>query len=313
MSPKTISINPVFLSGSNSKKYLNNTRKKRERKQKPQSLVKPNKLRKQLLSRIKDFQKNSEENIPSLEINTDLQEFDTDFNESLKYLETLAKNKKEKKSKKNKSQSFDTNINVSTEIPTELNVTPPIQSQGIATISTDISLPSTQQTLRMRPKETPPYSNLKNGTRPTYREWKKTQSIKPPTLYIENKPPDVTPSERNIKLNEIKQTYKENEPVRKIQKKVRTVKYHLGKNLEQISVLIKNRKTRKLVQHEHALLKQKGILEIKNYLRSKNLIKAGSVAPNDVLRQMYEQSILAGEISNKNKDTLIHNFFNDKP
>ena len=93
MSQKTISINPEFLASSNSKKLLNKSRKKREKKQKPQSLVKPNKLRKQLLSRIKNFQKNNEEKPPSLEIKTDLQEFDTDFNESLQYLETLAKNK----------------------------------------------------------------------------------------------------------------------------------------------------------------------------------------------------------------------------
>ena len=57
MSEKTITINPEFLSTTQSKHRDNKSRKKREKKLKPQSLDKPNKLRKQLLSRIKIFQK----------------------------------------------------------------------------------------------------------------------------------------------------------------------------------------------------------------------------------------------------------------
>jgi hypothetical protein len=91
----------------------------------------------------------------------------------------------------------------------------------------------------------------------------------------------------------------------------RTLKYKLGKHANgKVSVLIKNSQTRRRVQTEHSLLKQKSILDIKNYLRSKNLLKVGSEAPNDVLRHLYEQSILAGQIENKAKDTLIHNYFN---
>ena len=91
----------------------------------------------------------------------------------------------------------------------------------------------------------------------------------------------------------------------------RTLKYKLGKHANgKVSVLIKNSHTRRKVQTEQALLKQKSILDIKNYLREKNLLKVGSEAPNDVLRHLYEQSILAGQIENKSKDTLIHNFFN---
>ena len=91
----------------------------------------------------------------------------------------------------------------------------------------------------------------------------------------------------------------------------RTVKYKLGKHSNgTVSVLIKNSQTRRKIQTEHALLKQKSILDVKNFLRGKNLLKAGSAAPNDVVRQIYEQSILAGQVENKAKDTLIHNYFN---
>ena len=93
----------------------------------------------------------------------------------------------------------------------------------------------------------------------------------------------------------------------------RTLKYKLGKHANgTVSVLIKNSQTRRKVQTEQALLKQKSILDIKNDLRSKNLLKAGSNAPSDVLRQLYEQSILAGQVENKAKETLIHNYFNDE-
>ena len=44
------------------------------------------------------------------------------------------------------------------------------------------------------------------------------------------------------------------------------------------------------------------------YLRKHNMIKAGSNAPHDVLRQLYQSSHLAGEINNKSNDNLIHNY-----
>ena len=104
--------------------------------------------------------------------------------------------------------------------------------------------------------------------------------------------------------------YKPTMPKRK--RITRTVKYKLGKHKNgTVSVLIKNSQTRRKIQTEQADLKQKSILDVKNFLRSKNLLKVGSAAPNDVLRQIYEQSILAGQVENKSKDTLIHNYFNE--
>ena len=46
-------------------------------------------------------------------------------------------------------------------------------------------------------------------------------------------------------------------------------------------------------------------------MKEHGLIKAGSNAPNDVVRKIYESSMLTGDIINKNKDTLLHNFLSD--
>ena len=95
-----------------------------------------------------------------------------------------------------------------------------------------------------------------------------------------------------------------------ITKKTIKRKYTLGRSRlkKSVSVLIKDRGTRKKVLTAQKDLKRKNINDIKTYLREHNLIKTGSNAPNDVLRNMYETSMLSGEITNLNTDTLFHNF-----
>ena len=41
------------------------------------------------------------------------------------------------------------------------------------------------------------------------------------------------------------------------------------------------------------------------------MLKTGSSCPDEILRKMYESSIMSGEITNTNKNVLIHNFLND--
>ena len=53
------------------------------------------------------------------------------------------------------------------------------------------------------------------------------------------------------------------------------------------------------------------INDVKKYLRKHGFLKAGSLAPNDVIRKMYESTMLTGDITNTNKDVLMHNFMHD--
>ena len=100
---------------------------------------------------------------------------------------------------------------------------------------------------------------------------------------------------------------------KKIIKKTIKKKYTLGKSKikKTVGVLIKDRGTRKQVLTAQKDLKRKSINEIKEYLRDHNLIKAGSNAPNDVVRKLYETSMLAGDITNSNTEILLHNFSKD--
>jgi len=361
---KKIEFNPAFLSAGGSSK----TKKNRAPKMAP--VLSPNILRNKLLKRIKEHKKkeltplgggvnvNSSANTPSLAENKNV---DDEFNSSFQLLEELAKKKKQTAKIHNKSVKHYTPHypEVHLELPDDLKDTR--QTVTVPTLDISPIISDNLNTGKNITAEEVPYGILKNGQKPTYRQWRnktqkniestednnpettsraqklkdlqlklnsletKIQQPKPPTesVIIPTTAPlptqafsptfDTSASSRvNTQTDSLVPVVggkKINENKKLLKRTIRR-KYTLGKSKlkRSVSVLLKDRNTRKNVLIAHRALKTVPINEINVYLKKQNLIKIGSSAPSDIIRQIYESAVLAGEITNTNKDILLHNF-----
>jgi len=171
-------------------------------------------------------------------------------------------------------------------------------------------------------KEDPPHGCLKNGTKPTFREWA-TKMLNKPVDAIKNMLGGGSGDNATESMNAIPNTNLNNNvnntenntidpaQVAGMRVKIRKTKkkrFRIGKHDDVVGVLLKNKQTQRHIQSQHLTLKQKTIGEIRKYLYDHQLLKIGSNAPPDVLRRMYEDAILTGEVKNTNKDVLLHNF-----
>jgi len=111
------------------------------------------------------------------------------------------------------------------------------------------------------------YSNLKNGSKPTFRQLKGPKTIKQFTSF--------------------------------------------GKKNDTVRVLIKKEEDYTAVEKDIDKLKKHPMTKIRNYLRTRKLYKIGSTAPDEILRDIYVNANLTGEVENKSSDTLIHNYLHD--
>jgi hypothetical protein len=325
---KTIQVNPAFLSLSRK----NKTKKYKEKKNKRKNLrmsIKPNNIKKKLIAKIKEHQRDNLEkrNINTLNKTNEIKEnqkFAKDFNEQLNYLEQIIQRKKEKKRRKKmhrktkRKEKMNHNTNRIRHMQQKNNIRS--------------NLISNQNAYQIAPE--PPYGCLKNGSKPTYSQYKKTLKMrekltkhhknpinvsepKPKVLIEEN---TIQPSlvSREDKLARLKARLampkKKNNKDTLIKVKKTIKKYKLGKNEKNrvIGVLVKSGKTRKLIKNEQNILRKKCLSEIKQYLRKHNLIKTGSSAPESVLRKLYEDSFLSGNVYNKNTANLLHNYLNNE-
>lgn len=358
---KPITINPdLFKVGGGTKKE----RPSHNKTQKISTIknnIQPNKLKRDLLQKIKNYkqkEKNSTENVERKSIQnndsnknnrerkgiyknldtTENNEFQNEFMKSLNFLQQLSQKGRNKTMKVNRPI-----INI--DVPDNLKENYDNDPKLVTTNNENGDVP---------------YGCLKNGNKPTFRQWKnytvKNTSYKEPQLVnlpvksesmnnvqdnktntnestlndVENE--RVSNEINNEINNEIKRevsqvinnnnnnihdiqnqnTYYNSNPNNSyISTKTKTIKYHLGKKNRKVSILIKNAATRKKINAEHNKIKRTSVLEMKNYLRKHNLLKAGSEAPNDIIRKLYEQCLLSGNINNTNKDNLLHNYLND--
>lgn len=326
---KSISINPEFfkISGRASKK---------KKKQKPKfnaKSLKPNDIKKKLIAKIKAHQKREKEKLQQ-ENETKKETFRSDFKETISYLEEMKKNnikKKKKKRERNKTlkrrkdqplsiettESSDTQNNNNTQ-PSGIQIH--LGSMDDKPTTDNINNNSNSQINNLIAKD-PPYGCLKNGSKPTWRQYnktlkkEKTSESKPMFNLSMDLPKHKEFLERQKKLQEIKNrisTPKAKPKKRKIQTKRIRKKITLGKIGNKVGVLVKSKKTRKIIKNEVNVLKKKSIHNIKDYLRQHNLIKIGSSAPDYILRSIYENAFLSGEIKNKNADVLLHNWHKEE-
>jgi hypothetical protein len=329
-SKKTIKVNTDFFKVNSSPKKD----KSRVKKTPKQKSVTPNKMRKEFFKKIKDFQEKKKEqtNITTsaesnpVEINKE-HDFENEFNKSLQFLDNIMKTRKQKEKSKETIQlepaNFDKHLPKNTHVDiTPVDITPvditPVDITPMDITPVDITSVDNvcaPPKIKLLPK--PPYSTLKGTNKPTYREWIKTQKSTNGTkssssIVIKDKP---VPGE-SIRSKKLELYKKEKERERlndiKSKKSTFTIKRTLGKNGKHISVLIKSLKVRNDINREKIKLNQKSINDIKKYLRSRNIIKIGSTSPNDILRKMYEQCVLTGNINNKNAANLVHNYVNEK-
>ena len=106
----------------------------------------------------------------------------------------------------------------------------------------------------------------------------------------------------------------EKETPKQYLKKTVKRKFTLGKSdkLKKVAVLIKDKKTRKNIINTQKELKKMNITDVRKYLRQHGIIKVGSTCPPDILRKTFESALMAGEITNVNKETILHNFLNEE-
>lgn len=158
-----------------------------------------------------------------------------------------------------------------------------------------------------------PYGVLKNGTKPTFKEWSLNNRDSNTIACEPVRQPIEILTEENVKVFDSVSngldsvTVCEPVPV-PITKKIRVGK---NKRTKSVDVLIENLHTRKLNKDKFQLLKKTNISTIKNYLKNRQLIKVGSNAPNTLMRYMYENIKECGDVINDNKSNLLHNFTKD--
>lgn len=130
------------------------------------------------------------------------------------------------------------------------------------------------------PQNSPKFGCLKGGNLPTFRQF-------------HNKTVKYSSDSQNNLPNKLHS---------------KTIKYCLGKKGKYVSVLVKNRDSRKKIIEECNRLKETKLIDMKNYLKRHNFLKSGTNAPPEIIKKMYEQCLLAGDIRNLNNKSFIQNY-----
>jgi hypothetical protein len=315
---KTISINPDLFKLANNKKTSRKKREKAEKKdikvKSPQNEKQKNKLirRQHILKRLreqqeKNYNKLIQESKPVKQNNKSANSsFNNDFSESVEYFNNLSIKNKEKESHNYTLKNYQSNKSNGGVLNNQLDIHP---------VTNGLDINDKNEIHLSKPVidnvSTPVWGCLKNGNLPTFRNWKNsTQKI---NNSEEEEEEDNFKKEVRSKMKYMKEDEEIQPKLNLIKKQKRTVKrtHKVGRSsvFSKIGVLVSNKTIRNNVINKTQEIKQVPIEEVRRYLVKKGLIKIGSIAPNDVLRKMYETSnLICGDLENHNVENLLHNY-----
>lgn len=339
---KLINIDPNMFTFS---QQNNNTRKKQNKKpkanlkiktknQKKKDTLKKQSLLRMIRSHQEDkykqiFNKNKDKKIKEFDESDDKESFKDSFEHSKEYLKSLINDNSERqKPKRNitlkNTDSFnakepliiDTKIenvplsidltNIGKTNDTTLdNIVIPTLENDIAPVEVETNNEELMES-NIKIPEPPKFGVLKNGNLPTYRSYF-NKTIKAGEKQFNN---HSEMREKFIKKKKYSEIYKKNKRKKTIRRTFQT-----GKSLKvpKISVLVSNKTIRNNTTLKILKSKEVPISKIKKELIKRGLIKTGTIAPNDLLRKMYETiELLCGDVQNYNSDTMLYNFLNDK-
>lgn len=125
----------------------------------------------------------------------------------------------------------------------------------------------------VRNREEPNWGCLKNGMKPTYSKYK---------------------------------TLKKNSKVRFLRKTRQIV----GKNKKtrKVKICIRSKPAQQTIKRQIKSLDKKPLKEIIRYMKSRNLLKGYTEAPEYMIRDMYKQCVLSGDIKNNNRKKLVQHY-----
>lgn len=95
-------------------------------------------------------------------------------------------------------------------------------------------------------------------------------------------------------------------------KTVHKVYSSFGKKNRTVKVYLKNVKEYNKIDRDKAKLSAHSMEKVRSYLIKHHLIKVGSAASDELLREMYMNANLTGNVENSRSETLIDNFLNTR-
>ena len=336
---------------SNSKTLKRREKQRSNKEKVKMHSLKPKTLKRNLLHKIKQYQKKRETSEKELSKKDELPEDTRDsFEDALKTLQDIINKNKREKQRTRKQQQHQQYSQKTTTNPMNMSNSTTTQNLIPNLVTHEVSdfickQPGVPKTLI---KPDPPYGCLKNGRKQTFRQYHK--SMKQPKFTETQKPlkigsvqqPQSNPQSSSVSSNPIIKPYvfnseqmrdsislrkeklqmaknklnvESNKPakrerIKRIIKKTRR-KYNLGKKDGKVHVLIKNGDTRKKLKQEIKALENTSLRDLKQNLKKKNLIQTGSSAPEYILRDIYKNSILSGEVQNTNSSVVLKNYLSE--